>query len=86
MKSYIMYVCETCGFECKDGKEMMKHEADHLGLTAEELETYNSLKSYARYIGSVISKTNNNETREKFDKAIEDLMAFEKVHNIKELF
>lgn len=84
MKSYTMYVCETCGFECKDGKEMMKHEASHLGLTVEELEIYNSLKSYARYMGSVISNRNNDETREKFDKAIEDLMAFEKEHNIKE--
>ena len=83
MKSYTMYVCETCGFECKDGKEMMKHEASHLGLTAEELEKYNSLKSYARYMGSVVSSNNDETTREKFDKAIRDLIAFEKEHGLK---
>ena len=83
MKSYTMYVCETCGFECKDGKEMMKHEASHLKLTVEELETYNSLKSHVRYMGSVVSNKSNDETREKFDKAIRDLMAFEKEHGLK---
>ena len=82
MKSYTMYVCETCGFECKDGKEMIKHEAEHLGLTVSEFEKYNAMKSYARYMGSVVSNTNNETTREKYDKAIEDLIAFEKEHGI----
>ena len=84
MKSYVVYVCETCGFECKDGKEIMEHEASHLGLTAEELETYNSLKSYARYMGDMIGKTKNEKTERQFDKAIVELIAFEKEHNIKE--
>ena len=31
----------------------------HLGLTLEELKAYRELKSFVAYMGSVISKTNN---------------------------
>lgn len=31
MREYKIYVCESCGYECKDAKEMKKHEAAHLG-------------------------------------------------------
>ena len=59
MKSYTMFVCETCGFETKNREEMKKHEASHLGLTVEEMKTYQELKEHARYMGSVIYSTNN---------------------------
>lgn len=83
MKQYTMYVCETCGYESRSFEEMEKHEASHLGLTVNELHSYNALKSFAKYMGGVISHTSNEETRAKYDKAIEDLWAFEKEHNIK---
>lgn len=83
MKQYTMYVCETCGYESRDAEDVRKHEASHLGLTLEELKAYRELKSFVAYTGSVISKTNNKETRSEFDKAVEKLMDFEKEHGIK---
>lgn len=83
MKKYTVYACETCGYESKSYDEMEAHEAAHLGLTVKELHDYNALKSFAKYMGTVVSSTNNEETRSKFDKAIEDLIMFEKEHDLK---
>jgi hypothetical protein len=79
VKQYTIYVCETCGYESKDAKEIMQHEADHLGLTVKEMEQYRALKSFANYMGSVVSHTKN----EAFDDAIQNLLDFEKEHGIK---
>ena len=83
MKQYTVYVCETCGYESRDVEDMRKHEASHLGLTVEEMESYRALKSFAAYMGSVVANRNNEETRSKFDEAVEKLVAFEKEHGIK---
>lgn len=83
MKQYTVYVCETCGCESKNRDEMREHEAAHLGLTVEEMEAYNALKSFARYMGSVVSTTNNETTRRRFDRAIDNLIVFERRHRIK---
>lgn len=84
MKQYTVYVCETCGCESKNHNEMREHEASHLGLTVKEMEAYNALKSKVRHMSSVVLNTNNIITRKKFDKSIEDLIAFEKEHGIKD--
>ena len=83
MKQYTMYICETCGYESRDFKEMREHEAAHLGLTVEEMETYRALKSQASYMGSVVANRKNEETERKFDEAIKELIDFEKAHRIK---
>ena len=83
MKSYTMYVCETCEFECRSIKKMMEHEAEHLGLTVKELEKYNAIQSWIKYVSGVVATTNNKRTREEYDKAIENLIAFEEKHGIK---
>lgn len=83
MKQYTVFVCDTCGYESRDCDDMRNHEASHLGLTVEEMESYMALKSFAAYMGSVVSSKNNEETRSKFDEAIEKLLAFEKEHDIK---
>ena len=83
MKQYTIYVCETCGYESKDAKEIMQHEADHLGLTVKEAEQYRALKSFAAYMGSIISYTKNGETYKIFNDAIQNLLNFEKKHGIK---
>lgn len=83
MKQYTVYVCETCGYESKNTKEVMQHEADHLGLTVKEAEQYRALKSFASYMGSVVSHTKNGETDKVFDDAIQNLSNFEKRHGIK---
>ena len=83
MKQYTVYVCETCGYRSEDAKEIMQHEADHLGLTVKEMEQYRALKSFAAYMGSVVSHTKNEATDKAFDDAIQNLLDFEKEHGIK---
>ena len=82
MKQYTVFVCETCGLQSRNQQEIMEHEASHLGLTKEELESYNSLKSLVAHMGYHVSIKNNEETRKKFDEAIEKLLAFEMEHKI----
>ena len=84
MKSFTIYTCDFCGYQSSDFEYMRKHEAEHLGLTVEEMESYNSLKSFAAHMGSVVADKNNEETRKKFDEAVEKLIAFEKEHGIKD--
>ena len=84
MKQYMVFACETCEYESRDYNDMKQHEASHLGLTVEEMESYQSLKSFAAYMEAVVSSKNNNEeTRKKFDEAVKNLMNFEKEHGIK---
>lgn len=83
MKQYTVYVCETCGYESKDAEEIMQHEADHLGLTVKEMEQYRALKSFASYVGFLVSQTKNEVTDKAFDDAIQNLLDFEKEHGIK---
>ena len=45
MKSYTMYVCETCGKESRNRKTIQTCEAGHLGLTWLEYLDYRNLKS-----------------------------------------
>ena len=82
MKYYTMYVCETCGYESRNVDDMEEHEAGHLGLTVSELHEYRALKSFAEYTGKVLYSTNNENTRATFDRAIENLLAFEEAHSI----
>ena len=77
-----MYVCETCGYESKNAEEVKEHEAAHMNLTTEEARQYKILKSYAAYMGGVVSRIKNEETEQKFDEAIQNLLDFEKEHGI----
>lgn len=62
--------------------------------TKENMEVYNmtlydafqearALKSFANYMGSVVSHTKNEATDKAFDDAIQNLLDFEKEHGIK---
>lgn len=83
MKQYTVYVCETCGYESKDVEDMRTHEASHLGLTVNEMETYRQMKSFAAYMGSVIANRKSEEIERKYDEAIQAVIDFEKEHGIK---
>ena len=83
MKQYTVYVCETCGYESRDVEDMRIHEASHLGLTVKEMETYRAMKSFAAYMDSVIANRKNEETKRKYDEAIQAVIDFEKEHGIK---
>ena len=83
MKSYTIYVCETCGKESRNAEEIIKCEAEHLGLTVSEYEEYNRKKDFVRSLSAAVSITNNESTRKKVDDAVDDLIRFEAEHGIK---
>lgn len=83
MKKYIVYECEKCGMKSQTYNEIWECEASHLGLTSKEMVKYTDLKETVRYWSSVVSSTNNNDTRGKLDRAIEKLIVFEEKYDIK---
>ena len=82
MKSYTVYVCETCGKESKDWSDIRRCEADHLGLNLLEMDEYERLQTEAEHFGYVVGNFKCEETEKAFDLAIKRLVAFEKEHNI----
>lgn len=82
MRMYQVYVCEYCGKESLSHDKIEECEAAHMGLTVEEKHTWNALKSSAEYFGSVVSTTNNEQTRAAYDNAIKKLVQFEQSHGM----
>lgn len=82
MKTYQVYVCEKCGKESRSCEEIEVCEATHMGLSVAEKHSWDALKSAARYFGSVVSMTNNEQTRAAYDDAVEKLVSFEQLHGI----
>ncbi len=82
MKRHIIYECEKCGMKSESYNEIWACEANHMGLTSKEMIEYTDLQVAVKYWSSVVSSTNNDETRGKLDRAIERVMAFEEKHNI----
>ncbi len=82
MKSYTMFVCEKCGKQSKDSKEILKCEASHYGLTVEQMKEWENLKDDVRNSG--VGRTSNKYTRISFDTAMNELLKFEKEHGLTE--
>lgn len=82
MKQCIIYECETCGKQSKDKQEIIECECIHIGLTVAEKKTYDFLKEKVKHTGRVVSITKNEETDREFEKAIDRLLEFEKIHEI----
>lgn len=82
MRTYTVYVCETCGLELRDAMKMREHEASHLGLTLDEMLTYQSLKNRVKSAGMASYLANNDSTQQELDDAANELVAFEKAHNL----
>lgn len=82
MKQHIIYECETCGKKSENKEDILECETAHLGLTIAEKKTYDFLKDRVKNASSVVSRTKNEETDKAFDKAIEELLAFEKEFGI----
>ena len=76
MRMYQVYVCEYCGKESLSHDKIEECEAAHMGLTVEEKHTS------AEYFGSVVSTTNNEQTRAAYDNAIKKLVQFEQSHGM----
>ena len=82
MKQHVIYECKTCGKKSENKEDILECEAAHLGLTIAEKKTYDFLKDRVKNASSVISITKNEETDKAFDKAINELMDFEKEFGI----
>ena len=77
-----MYVCECCGKESTDAKKIESCEATDLGLTIEQLQEYREMQWRAESWGAIVSRRNNQENRTGEEKAIRELLEFEKEHAI----
>lgn len=82
MKNFTIYTCDFCGYQSSDFDHMRKHEAAHLGLTVEEMESYRALRSFAAHMKTMISIRNNERFNKKYDEAVKNVIAFEKEHGI----
>ena len=82
MKQHIIYECKTCRKKSENKEDILECEAAHLGLTIAEKKTYDFLKDRVKNASSVVSITKNEETDKAFDKAINELMDFEKEFGI----
>lgn len=91
MKACMTYTCEFCGYECKDYDDMMNHEANHLGITTNDLKTYIQLKrSLTWHKRCATVPVKDPDCREKhLERGQENLLKteekisnFEKTHNI----
>lgn len=82
MRMYQVYVCEKCGKESRCCEEIEVCEAAHMGLSVTEKHSWDALKSAARYFGSVVLTTNNEQTRAAYDDAVEKLVSFEQSHGM----
>lgn len=85
MKQKTIYACEQCEYECQNRYEVFEHEAAHLGLTAPEAQEYFELQEWVNSVSSVCERTNNQDARYVYDRAIKDLLRFEKKHGIRHL-
>ena len=90
MKSYTMYVCETCGKESKDRKTIQTCEAGHLRLTWLEYLDYRNLKGNVNMFEILLKKsisTNDEQWRiDGYQKSVENakkaVADFEVAHGI----
>lgn len=82
MRQYTVYECEICGKISSIEKEIVECEASHLGLTLEESIEYQNLKRKVVKASANVAYTKNIKTEAAFDKAIKDMIAFEKKHGI----
>lgn len=83
MRMYQVYVCNKCGFESRDQLAVELCEAKHMGLsTLEEKHQWDALSLFAQYCTAGLSTTNNETLRNAEEKAYQELLAFEKKHNM----
>lgn len=83
MKIYNTYICDVCGKESRNRNEIELCEASHMGLTIEEKRHWDILKESVKSCGFLVGRSHNLVTEEMYDREIERLIAFEKLHGIK---
>ena len=91
MKSYTMYICETCGKESRNKKTIQECEAGHLGLTWLEYLDYCNLKGNVTMFEKLLKEAINHKDCQRmidsYAKSVEDakktVSDFETAHGIK---
>ena len=77
------YECQVCGAKFEDYKEFQEHEAECLGLSWVEYNTYRGKKFWTGYCLIAYNSTKSAKDKAKYNKAAESLIEFEKFYNIK---
>lgn len=77
------YKCQVCGTKFEDYKEFQEHEAECLGLSSVEYNTYCGKKSWTGYCLRGYNETLSDKDKDKYNKAAESLLEFERFYNIK---
>lgn len=82
MISRPVYICEVCGKEDTNPTEIIKCECSHLGIDLNILNKWRELRKKAAEAGKQYSIRHNADTDTAFDKAVIELVDFEKKHNL----
>lgn len=82
MKTIISYECPICGYRTDDKNECLSHDAGHYKLTPVEYERWLCLAEIARRATATRCVTNFPDTRLAEDKAIKELVDFEREHGL----
>ena len=84
MKKIELFVCEFCGKKSKNSREIYECEASHIGngLTADEYETYQSLKYLYGYTKEKYENMKDEESRESLINVTNRLKVFKREHGI----
>lgn len=80
---YQIFACGKCGNQSQRIEEIELCEARHMGFkTLEDKREYDSLLAHVRSCSHIVSRTCNDVTRKNYDDAIEEMLQFEREHNI----
>lgn len=78
------YQCEHCPNVFTNRKDCIEHECKyHLHISIEDYKKLQQLEQAVKKASRMISVTKNQQTEEAYDKAINDLITFEKNINNK---
>lgn len=82
MKTKTIYVCDVCGKESAESMDIIKCECAHLNIDIRTLNRWRDLRKVAAEAGKTYSIRHNEETDAAFDKAVVELVKFEKKHSL----
>lgn len=82
MISRPVYICEMCNKESTNPVEIIKCECSHLGIDLNILNKWRELRDNAAKAGQQYSIRHNADTDAAFDKAVIELVEFERKHNL----
>lgn len=86
MRTVHIYICDFCGYKSDCAIDVETHEAKHIGngLSLKQYRDWLGLKKIVSAMSARVNLTKNSKTESDLDKAITELIDFEKEHNIKE--